>query len=51
MSLPFVVIFFGTWTEWTYFIYFVNIKFNNNFMLCVMIGEILWLEFYIYFYC
>lgn len=51
MSLPFVVIFFGTWTEWTYFICFVNIKFNNNFMLCVMIGEILWLEFYIYFYC
>ncbi len=41
----------GTWTEWTYFICFVNIKLNNNFMLCVMIGEVLWLEFYIYFYC
>ncbi len=37
--------------EWTYFICFVNIKLNNNFMLCVMIGEVLWLEFYIYFYC
>ena len=28
-----------------------HIKLNNNFMLCVMIGEVLWLEFYIYFYC
>ena len=31
------------------FYLFVNIKLNNNFMLCVMIGEVLWLEFYIYF--
>ena len=27
------------------FYLFVNIKLNNNFMLCVMIGEVLWLEF------